>query len=129
MSYMFAGTLNDNESNYRHSSFNQDISNWRVSAVTDMNNMFAFSNFNGPLGRWDVSSVTDMSSLFTGSTENGISLSISNYDNLLIGWSNQSLQQNVKLGMGLIQCSPNAENARSRLINLYNWDISDGGFQ
>ena len=42
-------------------SFNQNISNWNTSAVTDMRYMFVgASAFNQPVGVWDVSSVTKM---------------------------------------------------------------------
>ena len=41
------------------------ISNWEVSAVTDMANALSGqSSFNGDLSLWDVSSVTDMSYMF-----------------------------------------------------------------
>jgi surface protein len=51
------------------SSFNQDISNWDVSNVTDMSGMFGLSYaFNQDIGSWDVSSVTNMSSMFVGQT-------------------------------------------------------------
>ena len=47
--------------------FNQDISSWDVSSVTDMGNMFAAASaFNQPLGDWDVSSVTNMNGMFGG---------------------------------------------------------------
>ena len=43
------------------------ISNWEVSAVTDMANAFSGqSSFNGDLSLWDVSSVTNMNSMFRG---------------------------------------------------------------
>jgi surface protein len=46
-------------------SFNQDISDWDVSSVTDMSLMFyEASAFNQPLALWDVSSVTNMVSMF-----------------------------------------------------------------
>ena len=45
--------------------FNDDISNWNVSSVTNMSHMFANAlSFNQPLDSWDVSSVTDMSYMF-----------------------------------------------------------------
>ena len=56
MRAMFAGTK-----------FNQDISNWNTSKVTDMSHMFSGATvFNQPLNTWDVSNVTDMSYMFAG---------------------------------------------------------------
>lgn len=40
--------------------FNQDISSWDVSKVTDMSYMFRNTAFNRPIGNWDVSSVRNM---------------------------------------------------------------------
>ena len=37
--------------------FNQDISFWDVSNVTSMSVMFAGTNFNQPIGNWEVSNV------------------------------------------------------------------------
>ena len=42
-------------------SFNQDISSWDVSNVTDMGGMFGNSSFNQDISSWDVSNVTVMS--------------------------------------------------------------------
>ena len=56
MRAMFAGTK-----------FNQDISSWNTSNVTDMSHMFSGATaFNQPLNNWDVSNVTDMSYMFAG---------------------------------------------------------------
>ena len=44
--------------------FNQDISSWDVSSVTDMGGMFWNTAFNQDIGAWDVSSVTNMSNMF-----------------------------------------------------------------
>ena len=56
MRAMFAGTK-----------FNQDISSWNTSNVTDMSHMFSGATvFNQPLNTWDVSNVTDMSYMFAG---------------------------------------------------------------
>ena len=46
-------------------SFNQDISTWDVSNVTNMEAMFENATaFNQDIGNWDVSNVTDMSVCF-----------------------------------------------------------------
>ncbi len=43
------------------SAFNQDISGWDVSEVTDMYEMFASASaFNQDIGDWNVSLVTNM---------------------------------------------------------------------
>jgi surface protein len=50
-------------------SFNQEISSWDVSSVTDMNAMFEnATSFNQDISSWDVSNVTDMSGMFQNAT-------------------------------------------------------------
>ena len=49
---------------YDFSKFNGDISNWDVSKVTSMKEMFEYSMFNGDISNWDVSNVTNMDSMF-----------------------------------------------------------------
>ena len=50
--------------------YNQDIGNWDVSNVTDMQGMFwEASAFNQDIGNWDVSSVTDMGVMFNEATD------------------------------------------------------------
>jgi surface protein len=78
-------------------------------------------SFNQDVSTWDVSSVTDAGSMFNGS-----GISTDNYDNILIGWSSQALQSNVPFGAdGLKYCS--SEAARQILIDTYGWTITDGG--
>jgi surface protein len=49
--------------------FNQDISGWDVSNVTDMGRMFSYANaFNQDISSWNVGNVTDMSSMFQNAT-------------------------------------------------------------
>ena len=45
---------------------NGDISNWDVSYVEDMLNMFNRSKFSGDISNWDISSVLDMTNIFNG---------------------------------------------------------------
>jgi surface protein len=44
--------------------FNQDLSSWDVSSVTNMDNMFMNSSFDQDIGSWDVSSVKNMYAMF-----------------------------------------------------------------
>jgi len=46
------------------STFDQDISAWNVSAVTDMSQMFMWTEFNQDISGWDVSAVTTMEEMF-----------------------------------------------------------------
>ena len=46
--------------------FNQDLSKWDVSAVTNMAEMFSLARaFNQDLSKWDVSAVTNMNQMFS----------------------------------------------------------------
>tara|TARA_R110001606_G_scaffold149408_1_gene289378 strand:- start:70 stop:1398 length:1329 start_codon:yes stop_codon:yes gene_type:complete len=49
--------------------FNKDISNWDVSNVTDMSEMFSTIKSNPDLSKWDVSKVINMQSMFKTNPE------------------------------------------------------------
>ena len=103
-------------------SFNQDLSNWDVSGVTNMTNMFnGATSFNKDLSAWDVSNVTNMFGIFNFS-----GLSKANYDNILDGWSQLTLQDDVTFGAsGKEYCYGAA--ARQTIIDNHNWSFTDGG--
>ena len=106
------------------SSFNQPLNSWDVSKVTSMRYMFFDTgSFNQPLGNWNVSQVTDMANMFSN-----VGLSVSNYDNLLTGWSALNLQYGVNFDAGYSKYSTSVgEPARTFIVDTYNWIISDKG--
>ncbi len=114
MNNMFTGAI----------SFNQPLNSWNVSMVTDMSYMFCTAtSFNQPLNSWNVSKVTNMNYMFFS-----ISLSISNYDKLLLGWSSiLNLKHNVLFDGGNSRYSTSAQHAREKLIKNFGWTIKDGG--
>ncbi len=112
MNAMFANAL----------AFNQDIGNWNVSLVTDMSNMFNGSgSFNQNLGNWHIEVVNNLSGMF-----NGTALSTKNYDDTLIGWSKQSLNNGLNFDAENSQYCK-ATEARQSVIDTYGWTISDAG--
>lgn len=113
MSFMFRGAT----------AFNQDISDWDVSNVTNMEFMFEDDNsFDQDLGSWNVSNVTNMQNMFAF-----ITLSTTNYDSILINWSQLALQENVTFDGGESKYSSAATDYRQSIIDNYNWTINDGG--
>jgi surface protein len=104
--------------------FNQNISAWDTSSVTTMQAMFnRASAFDQYIGSWNVSSVTTMSSMF-----GSVTLSTTNYDNLLIGWESlPNLKSGVAFDGGNSEyCLGNI--SRSNIIVNYTWAITDGGY-
>ena len=96
-------------------SFNQDLSGWNTANVTHMDYMFAYSQaFNQNLGSWDMHSVQSAVFMLTG---NG--LSRINYESTLGGWSSQTLQAGIELGVGgRTYCD---KSARQAIIDSYSW--------
>ena len=65
------------------SGFRSDISGWNVSNVTDMSVMFCeVQEFNSDLSMWDVSKVTDMSNMFCNTLRFNSDLSMWNVSNV-----------------------------------------------
>jgi surface protein len=138
MTGMFSGAI----------SFNQPLNNWDVSKVTRMNAMFTdAASFNQPINNWDVSNVIWMTYMFEGAISfdqpidewnvssvtsmydmfESVTLSTQNYDALLIGWSQLSLENSVPFSGGNSRYSSNSAAARQYIIDTYGWTIIDGG--
>ena len=129
--------------------FNQNLNGWDVSNVTNMSGMFrGATTFNQNLNSWDVSNVTNMSAMFNEATSfdgaidswaidnvsdltefmNSANYSTANYDNLLLGWSQRTVQSDVTADFGSIQYSSTGRPGRDILTDPpNNWTINDGG--
>ena len=116
---------------YKASAFNQDIGDWDVSSVIDTRGMFyKASDFNQSIGDWDVSSVTNMDKMFGDKLygDTRVTLSVENYDSLLLGWSAlRVLKPEVEFGGGSSKYSSTAQGARDILTGEHGWVITDGG--
>ncbi|MFD1062006.1 BspA family leucine-rich repeat surface protein [Winogradskyella litorisediminis] len=99
--------------------FNQPLDNWNITNVSSLNNSFRGATaFNQNLGSWDISNINSMSAAL-----DNCGMSLENYDNTLIGWSIQSVQNNVSLGAnGLEYCDSLEE--RQNLIDTNGWSIT-----
>ncbi|WP_394974765.1 BspA family leucine-rich repeat surface protein [uncultured Croceitalea sp.] len=123
--------------------FNLPLNNWDVSAVEDFRSTFGYSNFNQDITNWDTGSAITMQGMFSNAAAfdqnlaswniTGVNnmvdmlsnsgLSQENYDNILIGWANQAVTDNVNLGAtNLTYCD--GLNARQELIDDHNWSFT-----
>ena len=111
-------------------SFDQDISVWDMSKVSDALQMLrSTDSFDYDLGGWDISSIAYMTDFL-----NGAGLSAENYDSTLIGWATLDTGSGeTKIPTGITFNGGNSayctgQNARNTLTSApYNWVITDGG--
>ena len=124
MDYMF----------YRAYNFNQDISNWDVSSVTDMNRMFdSAESFNQDISEWDVSSVVGMGGMFDDaddlSDDNkcAIHTSFSSNDNWEYDWDEYCYFQpetRDELKDAVDEWIDDSDSANSTYGTIDTWDTS-----
>jgi len=113
MSYMFQNAT----------SFNQNISSWNVSNARSMQHVFdGASNFDQCLGSWNVEKAQNLSNFLRN-----VTLSKSNYDCLLVGWSSKNLPLNLNFHGGNSKYSEAGQLAKQSIIDNFNWSFQDGG--
>ncbi len=94
--------------------FNQDISGWEVGQIQRFNFLFYVEEgtgaFNQNLGSWDISNMVQANVMFDNT-----SISVDNYDAMLIGWSQQDTRTPF-VGVGGLKYCSLGEAARNILI-------------
>jgi surface protein len=110
---------------YDATAFNQSLSSWVTSSVTNMSYMFYdATSFDQSLSSWNVSSVFNMSQMLDNAA-----LSTANYAATLIGWASRNMKLNVQLGAsGLAVGDPGSEGCDARSLlesSPRSWTISD----
>lgn len=101
-----------------------NIGNWDVSNVTNMGSLFQMYGGNSDINfsNWDFSSVSNMVNFLTWNT-----LSVDNYDSLLISLTDTVTNTGVTLEGGYSKYSSNGEIAKNYLVNTMGWIINDAG--
>jgi len=92
---------------FNNSTFNQDISSWVVSNVTNMVSMFLGGTFNQRIDNWDVSSVEFMTSMFGLNTV---------YNQPLNAWTLTSLTNTSDMFRGASSFSRNINSWSMNLV-------------
>ena len=94
--------------------FNQSVSNFNTALVTNMSSMFlSATNFNQDIGMWNVSTVTNFVNFMAGKTN--LNYSAVNYDSILNGWTNRSLNPSLSISFGTIKHTAGATQSKALL--------------
>jgi len=110
------------------SSLGTDLENghwdWDVSTITSMDSTFLNATaFEQDLSSWNVSNLGNAFGMF-----GNVTLPTAYYDLLLTNWNMRNLQSGVTFSGGnSIFCSQAAQDAKSNMVNVDLWSISDGG--
>jgi len=103
--------------------FNQDISEWDISRITYLQEIFyGATAFDQDLSKWNISNVYDWSDILKNAE-----LSTANYNALLNGWILFDLPSYKNFHAGNSKYTQAGEAARTKLVEDFNWTITDGG--
>jgi hypothetical protein len=103
---------------YGVESFDQDIGSWDVSNADDIEGKNPLESEEGPF---------ESHNSFERFLAGGAELSPSNYDALLIGWSQLDLTDGLTFGAPSCQYTDAAAHERQSIIDEAGWTINDGG--
>jgi surface protein len=106
----------------------QGVNGWDTSSVADMKQMFASNSaFQQDISSWDISSVTDFTSFMVGKTP--ATWSQTNFNNLLCGWSPQTVNPNLGIDFGSAVYTTVTAQPCYDVLDLVpnNWFINSGG--
>lgn len=132
------------------SNFNQDLDNWNVSNSTRFDGMFGgCTNFNGNVTSWTLNTNSNFQAInmfascnrfnqnlsgwnlsratALGGFLNGTNISPCVLGDMLVAWSQQSLNPNVSIGLQGLRTTTVGDAARQLIVTNFNW-IFDGGF-
>jgi hypothetical protein len=108
-----------------------DLSNWDTGMFTDMDTMFYRRNFHGNTlntdwSKWDISNTTNMRWMVRSGITN------EQYNKMLIEWSKLNMTNNNVI-MQIMEYNNQKYNqtayyARKEIIDTYNWEIRDAGY-
>jgi len=116
MSYMFNGG--------QGSPFNQPIGAWTTTSLENIIRMFDVNGtFDQDLSNWTVTGITAASEFMQRLN----SLSTTNYDRTLSGWSSQAVQNGVNIHFGGSKYSTATGLAYRNALVASGWTITDGG--
>jgi surface protein len=105
--------------------FNQPL-NWNTSAVNSMFRMFrGASAFNQDISAWDVSQVSNFVQFMTGKTFSNYDAA--NLDAIYNTWSLLPLQSSVTIDFSTIKYTAAGQTGKDDLIFNYSWTVNDGG--
>lgn len=102
-----------------------DTSAWNTSSVVSFLAMFSYCTSLTTIdtSAWNITSMTDATDMFFG-----VTLTTATYDELLVAWESQAVNNNVSFHGGGSKYSAGAPAAaRAALIADHSWTITDGG--
>ena len=123
--------VNDISGLFKDTMFNQDISGWNVSNVSNMESLFENNQaFNQSLNNWNTSNVTSMNSMFLGainfnqSLENWNTSNVTSMNSMFLGAIRFNSRVNNWNVSNIIDSSGAFMNAFRFSQDIYNWKMS-----